>query len=410
MRFLILSQYFHPEIGAPQVRLAALIRHLRQQGHAVEVVTALPNYPQGRIFSAYRWRFYMTEEWEGVKIHRVWLYTATGAGLRRLFHYFSFMLTALWGLRQAQRPDYLLVESPPLFLGITAVWAARRWQIPLIFNVADLWPDSVRALNLMSASFLLTQAEKLERWLYHKSSYINAVTEGIQSVLIQQKRVAAEKVLFLPNGVDITFFRPQAPDTAWRQQLGLPAHQRIILYTGTHGYAHGMEVILQTAQLLQKSVVLFLLVGGGSEKNQLEKQCHQIALNNVRFWGPQPVEIIARLYSLAYAGLSTLRDAPLFEGTRPVKVLTVMACGKPVLYSGAGEGARLVEAAQAGIITPPQDPAALATAIQYLLDHPTEAAQFGKQGRAYVEKHLQWSVIVEAWLQQLMGSSRINGP
>jgi len=147
MRFLVLTQYFHPETGAPQVRLAAMIRELLRLGHTVEVVTALPNYPNGKIFSDYQGRFYRVENWEGVRLHRVWMYAATGAGFKRLLNYFSFMITALWGLRRAKKPDYLFVESPPLFLGITGYIAAKIWRVPFILNIADLWPDTIRALD-----------------------------------------------------------------------------------------------------------------------------------------------------------------------------------------------------------------------------------------------------------------------
>lgn len=403
MRFLILTQYFYPEVGAPQVRLVALIRQLLQLGHDVEVVTALPNYPTGNIFSQYRGHFYLLEHWEGVKVHRVWLYPATGAGLKRLLNYGSFMFTALWGLRRVAKPNYVFVESPPLFLGITGVWVARRWQVPLIFNVADLWPDSVQALGLMrSSSWLFIWASRLEQWLYRQASYINAITEGIQRILITDKHIAAEKVLFLPNGVDVQIFKPQLADSAWKAHLGLPTSQHIILYTGTHGYAHGMEVILHTAALLANEEILFLLVGDGSEKAALQQLAQHMQLKNVVFWPPQPVETIARLYSLARAGVSTLRDSPLFTSTRPAKVLAIMACGQAVIYSGQGEGAQLIEAAQAGIVVAAQDPQALAAAIQRLVADPVYAKQLGHNGRRYVEQHLQWSVVVDAWLKQLI--------
>jgi len=404
MRFLLLTQYFPPEIGAPQVRLAAVTRELLRFGHTVEVVTALPNYPQGKIFPEYQKHFYQRDEWEGVQVHRVWVYAAMGAGWRRLFNYFSFLITAGWGLWKSQRPDYLLVESPPLFLGITAYVAAKLWQVPLILNVADLWPDSVSALGLMHPGLSLTLAEKLEAWLYQKASYINAVTEGIRDTLIHKKMVFEKKVLFLPNGVDLQLFQPYPPDAHWRASLGL-ADKPMILYTGTQGYAHGVEVLLQTAQLL--SEVLFLLVGGGSEKARLQQLSHQMQLPNVIFWEPQSPAMIARLYSLAVAGVSTLRKLPLFEGTRPVKMLATMACGKPVLYSGAGEGARLVTEAQAGLIVAPEDAQALAVAIRYLLSHPEEARQWGEHGRAYVEKYLPWSKVVAAWLQEFLPPSEL---
>lgn len=404
MRFLVLTQYFHPETGAPQIRLAAMIRELLRLGHTVEVVTALPNYPNGNIFPAYRGCFYRVEEWEGVRVHRVWIYAATGAGIKRLLNYFSFMITALWGLRKSQKPDYLFVESPPLFLGIAGFLAAKRWRVPFILNVADLWPDSIRLLGLMREGFALKLAGKLESWLYSKAGFVNAVTEGIREILIHDKQVPAGKVLFLPNGIDTDLFRPQPIDATWRASLGLPDEKHIILYTGTHGYAHGMEVILEAAELLIDVNVLFLLVGGGSEKNSLEKLCTHLALKNVIFLSPHPPEMIARLYSLATAGISTLRDSPLFEATRPVKILSIMACGKPVLYSGAGEGARLVTEAKAGIIIPPENPTALADAIRSLISDVAYTAQLGNNGRAYVKKHLQWPSVITAWLLQLYNS------
>lgn len=401
MRFLILTQYFHPEIGAPQLRLAATIRELLRLGHTVEVVTTLPNYPQGQIFADYRRRFYIVEDWEGVRVHRVWLYAATGAGIKRLWNYFSFMVTAWWALRKAQKPDFLFVESPPLFLGITAYLTAKRWQIPFILNVADLWPDFVRGVGLMKKGYALKFAEKLEAWLYQRANWINVVTEGMREILIQNKQVPPSKVLFLPNGVDTQIFYPQIPDEKWRVQLNLP-NRPFVLYAGTHGYAHGMEVILETAELLADTEIQFLFVGGGSEKATIEQLSQQKQLNNVTFWPPQSPAVICRLYSFAVAGLATLRDSADLESMRLAKILAIMACGKPVLYSGgAGEGARLITTAQAGIVVPPQQPVALAQAIRELVADPRQASQLGSNGRIYVEKHLQWSTVIKRWLQQL---------
>ena len=401
MRFLILTQYFPPETGAPQIRLAAMIRELLQLGHTVEVVTALPNYPEGQIFPNYRGCFYQLEEWEGIRVHRVWLYAATGAGIKRLWNYFSFMLTAWWGLRQTQRPDYLFVESPPLFLGITGYLAARRWRIPFIFNIADLWPDTARGLGLMPTGWMLRLAEKLESWLYQRADYITVVTVSVRQILIQKKAVSADKVLLLPNGVDTQLFQPLAADEVWQASLGLPPQQPLLLYAGTHGYAHGMEVILQAAQLLKTTNVLFLLVGGGSDKHRIQQLSEQMQLHNVRFWPSQPPEFIARLYSLSIAGISTFRDSPWLACTRAAKTLPILACGKPVLLCGAGEGAQLITAAQAGIVISPGDYHGLAQAIQELLNDPSYAKQLGNHGRNYVEKHLQWSIIVADWLRQL---------
>jgi colanic acid biosynthesis glycosyl transferase WcaI len=222
----------------------------------------------------------------------------------------------------------------------------------------------------------------------------------MQNILLKNKGLSQNKVLFLPNGVDINLFKPSQSDYEWQIKLKLE-NKQVILYAGTHGYAHGMEVLLDTAQLLEKTNIIFLLVGGGSEKARLEQRCTEQKLTNVLFLPPQPPENIARLYSLAVAGISTLRDSPLFEGTRPVKIFATMACGKPVIYSGKGEGANIVITAQAGIVVPPQDAKKLANAIQQIVNNTDYASQLGQNGRCYVEQHLQWSTVVTRWLQRL---------
>ncbi|HDN27667.1 MAG TPA: glycosyltransferase WbuB, partial [Thioploca sp.] len=377
MHFLMLTQYFPPETGAPQVRLAAMIGELLRLGHTVEVVTALPNYPHGKIFPDYRGRFYRLASFEGVRVHRVWMYAATGAGIKRLLNYFSFMITAWWGLRKAKKPDYLFVESPPLFLGITGYLMAKRWRVPFIFNIADLWPDTVRSLGLIRDGFTLRQAEKLEKWLYCKADCVTVVTESVRQILINDKQVPAHKVLLLPNGVDTQLFKPQPADASLRARLNLPVDKQIILYAGTHGYAHGMEVILEAAQLLANINVLFLCVGGGSEKIRIQQLCERMGLKNVRFWEPQPPELIASLYNLALAGISTFRNSPMLECTRPAKTLPIMACGKPVLLSSAGEIAQLIAEAKAGIVVAPGDYVALADGARRLINDLAYATQLG---------------------------------
>lgn len=400
MRFLFLTQYFPPEVGAPQVRLASMIRELVRLGHDVEVVTALPNYPTGRISAEYRGKFYAREHWEDIPVHRVWLYAATGAGLKRILNYASFTAMSLVGLLRARRPDYLFVESPPLFLGVPAFMATSRWRVPIIFNVADLWPDTVRELGLMREGPVLRFAERLEAWSYRKATYVNAVTEGIRRRLIDQKKVPSSKVLFLPNGVDTHFFQPRDPNVELARELGLEG-KNVVLYAGTHGYVHGLGVALHSAKLLLDSRIVIVLIGDGSEKSRLTSISRDMGLDNVLFLDPASPEYIAELYGISLAGLSTLIASPLSESIRPAKIFATMASGKPVLYSGAGEGGRLVEEARAGIVVPPENPEALADAIRTLVNDPSFAEELGRNGRRYVEQHLNWPILVQNWLTQL---------
>jgi len=366
----------------------------------VEVVTSMPNHPKGRIFPEYRGRYCLQDRWEDVPVYRLWLYACTGAGLKRMFNYGSFTLTSLLGLARAKRPDYIFVDSPPLFLSVPAWLLSRLRGVPMIFNVADLWPDSVRELGIMREGAILRFAEKIEAWSYARSAYVSAVTQGIVTTLLDKKGVPLQRILFLPNGVDIDRFRPMAPDLELAGQMGLSG-RKMILYAGTHGYAHGIEFALHAAKMMADDPVQFVFVGDGSEKRMLIDLARQLALKNVTFLDPASPEHVARLYSLAHAGLSTLRSSPLFEGTRPAKIYASMACGKPVIYSGQGEGARLVEQAACGLVVPPEDPQALADVTRTLMNDPLLARQLGENGRRFVRENLGWPALVSDWLKQL---------
>jgi putative colanic acid biosynthesis glycosyltransferase WcaI len=401
VKFLILTQYFPPEIGASQVRLAYLCRELSGAGHSVEIVTAMPHHPAGRIFPDYEGHFYISEEWEGLKIHRVWLFASSGSNLKRLLNYASFAFTCLYALARAARPDYIFVDSPPPLLGVPGWIAAKWWNVPLILNVADLWPDSVRDLGVMRDGLLVDLAYKLERWIYRHSTVVTAVTEGIRDSLLKSKGLPREKVLFLPNGVDTTFFRPSPPDEALKNKLGL-AGKKIILYAGNHGYAGALEQILYVAQCLgHENSCHFLLVGEGPEKQKLVELAATLGLSNVTFHDQVPLEAMPAFVSICDVAVVTLRKSQVMAGARPAKAFVMMAGGKPIVLAAEGEAARLVHVSGAGVVVPPQDHQALASVLQTLLKHPDVASQMGSCGRKFVISNFQWSSLVRDWITQL---------
>ncbi len=402
MRFLFLTQYYPPEIGAPQTRLKSMGTELVKLGHQVEVVTALPNHPTGQIFSDYRGKFYVKETIDQLTVHRVWLYAANGAGVKRIFNYSSFVLTCFIGLFRCQKPDYIFVESPPLFLSVPAYLMSLIWKRPFIFNVADLWPDSAKKLDLLKEGLIFRLLSRLEKWTYRKALFVNAVTEGVQDILLKEKNVPKEKVLFLPNGVDTDLFDLRKKNEEIAERFGL-LDKKVVLYAGTHGFAHGIEVALEAASYLEeREDIVFVFVGDGSEKKKLVRKATEMKLSNVLFFDPVPLNVIADLYSIASIGLSTLRNSSLFEATRPVKIYPAMASGIPILYSGSGEGARLVEQYESGMVVPPEDPKALAAAVLKLVDDEEYRKKLGKNGRRFVEAHLSWGYIVNEWLNQLL--------
>jgi colanic acid biosynthesis glycosyl transferase WcaI len=403
VKFLVLTQYFFPEVGATQARLDAVCTELVRAGHKVEVVTAMPHHPTGHIAPSHRGRFYVREERNGVTIHRVWLYAANGSGVRRILNYLSFMVTSLAGLFRAKRPDYLFVDSPPLALAVPARFASLMWRCPLIFNVADLWPDSARDLGVMSDGVVLRVAGLLERWIYRRATRVTAVTEGIRTALLQEKNVPANKVLFLPNGVNTRVIRPLPPDEELRKQLGL-TRKRVVLYAGNHGYAGALDQLLDAAkELTQHERIHFLLVGDGPQKTQLQARVRQMGLTNVTFLDPVPLDELPRIISVADCAVVTLRRANVMRGARPAKALVMMAAAKPVVLAAEGEAAELVARAEAGFVVPPENPPALAGAIRSLLSDPDAARVMGLNGRTFIQQNLEWSLLVRNWLSELTG-------
>lgn len=406
MKFLVLTQYFPPEVGATQVRLASLCKELCRAGHAVEVVTGMPHHPTGKIFPSHRGRLYAREQLYGATVHRVWLYPGKGSSIKRLLSYFSFVLMCFLGLARAAKPDYLFVDSPPLFLGLSGWIAARFRRARLIFNVADLWPDSARDLGVIRDGIYMRLGYMLERWIYHRADYVTAVTEGIRDTLLTYKHVPSQKVLFLPNGVDTQLLAPRPPDQALKRRMGLTGKQ-VVLYAGNHGYAGAVEQVICAAFFLRESpLVHFLFIGDGPEKTKLIAMADALGIGNVSFHDSVPLEKLPAYISISDVAVATLRKSRITEGTRPAKVLVMMAAAKPQAVAASGEAAGLLELAEAGVVVPPEDSKALAEAIRAMLSDPEAAKKMGQKGRAFVKAHYEWSALVKNWLAQLSGTAK----
>ena len=242
----------------------------------------------------------------------------------------------------------------------------------------------------------------MERFIYKKSTFICAVTDGIKEKLLHEKKVPDQKLLFLPNGVDTNMFYPRPYDEVFARELGFE-NRKIILYAGTLGYAQGLDVMINAMASISHELpeVLMVFIGSGSDRERLENVSRNLKLKNVVFMDPRPPEYVARLYSIAYAGFASLLNIPLFNGARPSKVFPIMGSAKPVLYSGKGEGARLINSAGAGIVVEPENSEALADAVKEMVSKPDKASLMGHNGRVYVEKNLSWQFLIQRWLGQL---------
>ncbi len=411
MRFLILTQYYPPEVGAPQVRLEAMANALTRRGHEVEVVTALPNHPNGRIYEGYGHRLYMRESLGSTTVHRVWIYAATGAGAKRIVNYLSFTVLSLFALCRCRRPAVLFVESPPLSLIVPAWLMGLLWRRPIVFNVADLWPDVAVEMGLLTNRRAQRVFARFERWSYRRATLINAVTDGIRRTLVENKGVPERKVTFLPNGVDLDLFQPGVADPETLHTIS-PGSTRVIVYAGTLGLAHGLDVAVDAMVQVARThpEARLLLVGGGSDAGRLAKRITDERIANVCLIGSLPVAQVAKILRVAVAGLATLQALPHFRGARPSKIFPIMASGIPVLYSGRGEGADIVREAGAGIVVEPGNPLALAQAVIDILEHPDRASTMGARGRTVVTEHFSWDTLVDDWLDQLRDRADVTLP
>jgi glycosyltransferase involved in cell wall biosynthesis len=399
-RWLILTQYYAPELGAPQLRLRALARELRRQGIEIEVLTGLPNYPTGITFPGYRGRRHMLEMIDGIPVRRTWLYGATGRSATvRLANYFSFTATALVAALLGRKPDRMFVESQPLSLGLVAL--AMKWlrRVPYVYNVPDLQVDVARELGFLHNGVALSLMTKLENVFMKQAWNVATVTNRFIEHF-ENRSVPRSKISFLPNGADTEFLRPQPPDEELLDRWSLHG-KKTFVYIGTHAYYHGLSTLIDAAALLRhRDDIAFLLIGEGPERQTLKLRARSLNLGNVVF-GSSPYEEMACCYSIAYASLAVLKDIEVARKMRLAKVFPALSCGVPVVFSGAGETPELLERHGAGIGVPAEDPAALARAIEELADDGGRRDAMGRAGRGLAESQFSWRIIVERWLDEL---------
>jgi glycosyltransferase involved in cell wall biosynthesis len=401
MNFLILTQYFPPEVGAPQIRLLALGRELVRRGHRVTVVTAMPNYPAGKIFPEYRGRWFVREEMEGISVLRVRMYAASGRGMARLLSYLSFAVLAFWGVLRSEKADVVFTESPPLFLGLTG-WLGALWhRSRFVLNISDLWPDSVETLGVMSAR-VLRPMFALEHFLYRRASLVCGTTRGIVRRLQEVKGLPGSKVVHLPNGADLNLLSPRPKDEALVRQLGIRRDAKVFIYAGTHGYAQRLDTLIDVATAVDREDIHFLFVGDGPEKASLEALVRERGLENVTFVPAQPLSAMPRYFSLAAGSVVTLMKADLFVDALPSKLIASLSCGVAPIYAGAGEAADLLLKNQCGVVVDPEDSSALRSAIERLADDDLTRSRLADNARSLAEREFAWDMIIDKWLSQVL--------
>ena len=404
MKLLIVTQYFPPEVGAPQNRLFELALRLKEKGIDVEILTAMPNYPQMEIHEAYKKKKYVEEEISGLKVKRTWIYVSKDKSvIKRLLNYFSFVFSSLFfGFLKLERKDVLMVESPPLFLGITAFLLSKAKKAKLVFNVSDLWPESAEKLDIIHNRILLKLATKLEEFCYKKSALISGQTQGICKNI--KDRFPHKKVYWLKNGVDIKFYDINKQlQHHFRKDKGFSATDFILFYGGIIGYAQGLDVILHAADRLKNNTdIKFVLLGNGPEKERLLKMKTEMQLENVFFYDAVPKSQMQEIITQTNATIVPLKRLDLFKGAIPSKIFENLALKKPIILGLEGEAKELfIDEGKCGLSFEPENEKDLADKIMYIYSHPDEAAQMGENGLNYAAKNFNRDIIAEEFYNEL---------
>lgn len=373
MKLLILTQYYPPEIGAPQSRLSELAQELINNGINVNVLTAMPNYPIGKIFPGYGGLF-RKECLGGIDIYRSYIFPTQSAGLiKRLLNYFSFVFSSFWIGLFISKPDILLTESPPLFLGITGYLLSKLKRAKWIFNVADLWPASVVELGMIKKDSLLFKVGcYMESFFYQKSTIVTGQSKTIlQNISARYPQI---KTFHLSNGVD-----PEKYIYSEKHHSG----KIRVMYAGLHGLAQGLDQIIFAAIKLQNQTnIEFILIGDGPEKQNLVRQVMNSGIINVTFLDPIPKSQVPDI--LASADILIVPLKRQLTGAVPSKLYEGMAAGKPVILIAGSEAAEIVQNADCGIVVQPNDIRALVSAIQVLAVDKEERIRKGQNGRKTV--------------------------
>ncbi len=381
-KLLILTQYFPPEIGAPQVRLLELGEELINLGWQVNALTALPNYPIGKIYEGYDHKGPIIEKISGINTVRVPLIPAKTGFLRRLICYFSFVYSSIkYGKKLCEKPDIIFVESPPLFIGFAARALIKHWHIPYVFNVSDLWPESVARIGTIKKGLVFKIVERYEISLYKSAEAITGQSDEIVESIKQ--RCPNKNVFLITNGVNTEYFDPRKANQEVRDFLG-NKDEIIFIYAGLFGLAQGLDIIIEVAKRTRENKkIKYVLVGEGPLKEHLNEQVRINGLTNVRILPPQKREKMPPLIASVDAAIISL--GVHLPGAVPSKIYEAMASAIPILLIADGEPAKRVTEAGAGISVRFDDIHGIEQAIYTLYNDKELRVKMGRAGRLAAE-------------------------
>ncbi len=403
-RLLLLTHYWPPEYGPDQAILSENMAYLQRAGVDVTVVAAQPSYPTGIVPPRYRNRLLVDEQINGIRTLRTWTYSGDRTQLRkRLANEASFAASCFLALRKLRgRYDIVLTVVP------TQAITVSGWLLSLVLRaryamyVMDLMPEAAVSLGMIRDQRIIKVLRAISRFCYRRASVIIAASEAFKRG-VEAYGIDPQKVVCVPNGIDTDLFRPVPADQSIRARLHLGV-RFVAIYAGTHGFSHDLDSLLAIAHTLQREgddSIALVLVGDGSDKGRVQQRARELRLTTMHFLDPVPREQLPAVLAAADVDLITFRRIDVNRGVIPIKMYDGMACGKPIVLAIEGEARTILERAQAGITTDPENPEQILAALRTLQADKALAARFGDNGRRYAVEHYSRDRCAEVLRQAL---------
>jgi glycosyltransferase involved in cell wall biosynthesis len=386
MHILFLTHYFPPEVNAPASRTYENAKRWIKKGHKVTVITCAPNHPTGIIYPGYKNRLWQRDELDGINILRVKTYLSANKGFaKRILNYLSYMLSAIVFCCLTGKCDVVVSTSPQFFAGIAGYFVSRVKRSPWVLEIRDLWPESIIAVGALTNRKVINLLEGVETWMYRKADRIVALTNAFKRHIVQ-RGVSPERISVITNGADLDQFQYVPKENGFRKENGLGG-KFVVSYVGTHGMAHGLDTIFETAERMKDSKdVVFMLVGDGAERERLMKRREEIGLNNIVMLPQQKKEKMPEIIAASDACMVLLKKTDLFKTVIPSKIFEAMAMERPIILGVEGESREIIKEGSCGICIEPENPEALADAVLNLYKDSGLAENLGKNGKAFVRQ------------------------
>jgi colanic acid biosynthesis glycosyl transferase WcaI len=402
MRILILSQWFDPE---PTLRDLSFARKLASHGHTVEVLTGFPNYPGGKLYPGYRVRPWKIEWMDDIRVCRVALYPSHDrSAVGRILNYLSFAVaSAILGPVLAHRPDVIYVYHPPGTIGLPALLLRRWFSAPIVYDVQDLWPDTIASTGMLSNRVGIKLLDRFCRFVYRHADRVVVLSPGFRKILIE-RGVSASKIDVIYNWCNDSAMNESSMNKSSMERRRMPPvpigaiGDFVVLFAGTQGLAQALDAVLEAASLCRSRVpqARFVFIGGGVDADRLERRAHEMQLDNVRFLPRQPMAAMGSILSAADVLLVHLKDDPLFRVTIPSKTQAYLAAGRPILMGVTGDAAELLERSGAGLVCEPENPASIAEGVRLLFEAgQSRLRAMGQAGRDFYERELTLEAAVD---------------